>query len=139
MAYKVFISCTPEDVELARDLARRLKEKTGVEVAPLSKAKEQDGLTATRVQPALRKADEVLFLLTSGSEKSSRLWWELGLASGLGKRITPIMVNLQPEKLPAAMQRQSIKYGDLPDYFSKLALRAKRRKLGRRLPARAEQ
>ena len=60
MSYKVFISSTHRDIDVARDLARRLKE-AGVSVFPVEDT--VSGESAIRwVTRSLREADEVIVI-----------------------------------------------------------------------------
>ena len=127
MSYKVFISSTSDDLELATDLARRL-EAAGVKVPSVKKTSLGGNEILGTVNRSLREADEVLILLTSNSGDKHGLWSEIGMAYGLGKRVTPVVVNYDPEKLPALARRQHIKYADLTGFIAELATRAKLRK-----------
>jgi len=130
MAYKVFISSIRDDIELAKDLSRRL-EDVGVSVFPVEKTVIPAEKILTTVNRNLRKADEVMMLLTKDSGASPGLVSELGMAYSMGKPITPIVVNLDPENLPPVYEdMRYIRYADLSDYIAKLAARASLRKAG---------
>jgi len=130
MSYKVFISSTLDDIELAKDLSRRL-EDAGVNVVPVEKTVIPGEKFLTTVNRDLRQADEVMMLLTKDSGASPGLLSEFGMAYSMGKPVTPIVVNLDPESLPPVFEdMQYIKYADLSDYIAKLAARASLRKAG---------
>jgi nucleoside 2-deoxyribosyltransferase len=128
MAYKVFISSIRDDLELAKDLARRL-EDAGVSVFSVEETVIPREKILTTVNRNLRKADEVMMSLTKDSGASPGLLSEFGMAYSTGKPVTPIVVNLDPENLPPVYEdMRYIKYADLSDYIAKLAARASLRK-----------
>jgi hypothetical protein len=89
MSYKVFISSTYRDIDVARDLARRIEE-AGVRVFPPDETAPEDNVAAS-VTRSLREADEVIVILTDNSVNSPGVLYEMGAASGL-KRVTPLVV-----------------------------------------------
>src|SRR5690242_5137261 len=99
MAYKVFISSKREDADIARDLAQRL-EKTGVKVFTPSESIEDSEDFVTKINNDLRRADEVLVIITNNSVDSRRLAFDMGVATSLGKRVTPIVQGIQLPALP---------------------------------------
>jgi hypothetical protein len=74
----------------------------------------------------LRHADEVFVILTDESVNSSKLMFEIGAASSLRKRITPVVVGIEPGRVPSLIrQLKYIKYPDLERYIADLGKRAK--------------
>lgn len=127
MSHKVFISSTRSDIELAKDLARRLR-AAGIEVFQVDKTVVAGERIITQVNRALTEADEVMIILTSESGDSPGLLSEMGMASALQKQITPVVVNLDPRQLPPPFkQMRHVRYADLPDYITQLATRVKPR------------
>jgi ABC-type uncharacterized transport system substrate-binding protein len=123
MAYKVFISSTLKDVDLARDLAHRL-ESAGIRVNSLGKPSTES--ISSKITRELSNADEVFVILTDESINNSNLMFEIGAASSLRKRITPIVVGLETSKVPSLIQNlKYIKYSDLERYIADLEKRAK--------------
>lgn len=124
MAYKVFISSALKDIDLARDLSRRLQE-IDITVYPLDETVQPIGATMGIGQD-LSHADEVFLILTDNSVGNPYLMYELGAASSLRKRVTPIIVGLEPSKLPSLLKGlKYIKYPDLSKYISVLEKRSK--------------
>ena len=124
MAYRVFISATLKDTDLARDLSRRLKE-VGVEVHSVGNVAAGESISGKIIR-ALNDVDEVLVLLTDNSVTSSWLMYEMGAASSLRKRVTPVIVGLEKSELPSIIKSMKyIKYPDLSKYISDLERRAK--------------
>ncbi len=119
-----FISSTREDLALAQDLARRL-EAAGIQVSPVKKAAAVGDKIPNTVNRGLREADEAMIIMTKESGASFGLLTEIGMAYGLKKRVTPVVVNYDPEQLPAIARRQYIKYSDLTKYIAQLAKRVK--------------
>ena len=125
MAYKVFISATHKDMDLARDLAHRLEE-AGVKVFSVEQTVVPGEQIVTKVNRGLRQADEVIVILTDSSINSPGVISEMGAAFGLHKRVTPVVVGIEPEDLPSLVkQMQYIRYADLYDYIAELKKRAK--------------
>lgn len=123
MAYKVFISSTLKDVDLARDLAHRL-EGAGIKVNSLGKPSAES--ISSKITRELSSADEVFVILTNESINNSNLMFEIGAASSLRKRITPVVVGLEPSKVPSLIRNlKYIKYSDLERYIADLEKRAK--------------
>ena len=124
MAYKVFVSSTVKDSDLARDLAQRL-ESAGLKVNSIEKAASGEPIPI-RITRELRHADEVFVILTDESVNSSKLMFEIGAASSLRKRITPVVVGIEPGRVPSLIrQLKYIKYPDLERYIADLGKRAK--------------
>jgi hypothetical protein len=124
MSYTIFISHSHKDLELARDLARRLKDvgvNTFVDASEVSAGGEVSGA----VLDALRKADEVLLVLTDNAVASSNVMFEFGAADALDKRVTPVVVTEGVEQRLPMVGSQYIKYSDLSKYISSLKRRLK--------------
>ena len=125
MAYKVFISSTVKDIDLARDLSRRLKE-AGIDVYSVDKAAVPGEAIFNKITLDLGRADEVLLILTDDSVDNPNLMYELGAATSLRKRVTPVIVGLEPNRLPSLIKGMNyVKYPDLPKYISDLEKRIK--------------
>jgi hypothetical protein len=124
MAYKVFISSALKDFDLERDLANRL-EHAGIEVLSHDKKPVTETISS-RVTKALSSADEIFVILSGESIENPNLMFELGAASSLRKRVTPILVGLEPAKVPSIIKSlKYIKYPDLGRYIAALEKRAK--------------
>jgi hypothetical protein len=79
-----------------------------------------------KITPQLSHADEVFFILTEKSVDNPNLMFELGAASSLRKRVTPVVVGLEPHELPSLIKNMKyIKYTDLATYIADLERRAK--------------
>ena len=125
MSYKVFISSTSKDIDLAHDLAHRL-ETVGAKVFPVEKSTTPGEYIETSIKRGLRDADEVIVILTNNSINSPGLMSELGAAYSLGKRVIPVALGVDANELPHIInQKECIKWPDLPTYISSLEKRAK--------------
>jgi hypothetical protein len=125
MAYKVFISFSVKDIDLARDISRRLKE-AGIDVYSVDKSAVPGEAIFNKITVDLGRADEVLLILTDNSIDNPKLMYELGAATSLRKRVTPVIVGLEPNKLPSLMKGLNfVKYTDLPKYISDLEKRVR--------------
>lgn len=121
MSYKVFISSTQRDIDIARDVVRRIEE-AGVRVFPVKdrSVPEEKAASVTR---SLREADEVIVILTDNSVNSPNVIYEMGAASGLHKRVTPLIVNVQDSEIPPFVKKY-VRFAELPSYIAELAKRA---------------
>jgi hypothetical protein len=125
MSYKVFISSSYKDSDLARDLAKRL-EDTGVKVSSTDKSGGSGGRLSKQVTKDLTNADEVVIILSDESVDSPWLMFELGAASSLRKRVTPIIVGVESNRLSSLIKSMKyIRYPQLEEYISDLEKRAK--------------
>src|SRR5436305_6501596 len=122
MRYSVFISSTHEDLELARDLERRLKE-VKVRVYPVEKSATLGKDILLEFKKGVHQADEVFVLLTGRSVENPRVLSEMGASFGLNKRVTPVLVNVVEAELPEFITKRSVKFAELPAYISKLKTR----------------
>jgi len=105
---------------LARDLTRRLK-KAGVEPT-YSELTLSAGSNFEKVfMDQLQRADEMIVILSNNSVDNLWMMFEIGAASSLRKKITPIVVGLEDKELPAVIkQLKHIRYNELSDYISSL-------------------
>ena len=125
MSYKAFISSTVEDLDLARDLAQRL-ESAGVTVKPVGSMTAAGEVVFTKIRRDLRQADEIFVIVTSDSVHNSNLMFEMGAASSLKKRVTPVIVGLKPTEVPSLIKNmRHIQYPKLADYVKSLEERLK--------------
>lgn len=122
MSYNIFISSDSKDTDLARDLSKRL-EKAGLSVTTSTGKVGNPRDDKDRIKN-LEKADEVIFLLTLNSVRDQKLLFDLGIATSLEKRLTPIIRGLKPKDLPDIIRGLDyVKYDDLERYISKLRRR----------------
>jgi len=122
LSYKVFISSTQKDSDLARDLARRL-ESAGVTVVSVGEAPAGARFKAT-IDRSLREADELVLIVSPDSVNSPSLVFAMGAAFSARKRVTPILVGIDRSELPTPLKYvSSVRYSDLQDYISEIAKR----------------
>jgi hypothetical protein len=124
MAHKIFVSSSYKDRDLARDLTRRLRE-AGVHptYSELTLTAGSDFEKAFMDQ--LKSADEMIVILSSNSVDNLWMMFEIGAASSLRKKITPVVVGLDKEQLPQAIQQlKYVKYDKLADYIADIERQA---------------
>lgn len=122
--YVVFISHAHKDTDLARDLINRLRE-IGIQTNTLNASVSGTAIENSIIN-TLSDVDEVIVILTDDSVDSRWLMYEMGVASSLRKRITPVIVGINANKLPSLIKNmQFVKYADLSKYISDLEKRAK--------------
>jgi len=121
VSYKVFISSTMADHHLARQIAGKLEE-AGVKVLS-SERRLARGKIASNIARFLRESDEVVVVLTDNSLDNPWTMYEMGAALSLQKKITPVVVGVNRNKLPP-MVKEHIRLSDLGTYISKLRKRS---------------
>jgi nucleoside 2-deoxyribosyltransferase len=120
MPNKIFISSSRRDSDLAHDLAKRL-DKAGLKVIPPAENIDAGESIKAKIREELRKADEVIVVLTKNSLDSQWLLFEMGYATSLGKHVTPLIQGVDPKELPEIIkQMEYVKYADLDKYIAKL-------------------
>ena len=125
MSYKAFISSSLEDLDLARDLAARL-ESAGVAVNSIERMAAAGEVISTKIPRDLSQADEIFVIVTNDSLHNSNLMFEMGAASSLKKRVTPVIVGLKPTDVPSLIKTMPyIQYPDLANYIKNLERRLK--------------
>ena len=120
MAHKVFISASHKDRDLARDLEHRLHE-AGLQTT-YSELTLAAGFNYEKtLLDLLKTADEIIVILSSNSVDNLWMMYEIGAASSLRKKITPVVVGLEKQELPPVIkQLKYIRYNEVSDYISKL-------------------
>ena len=125
MAYKIYVSSTRGDIEIAKDVANRIAE-TGVKVFPVDETAVPGDYILTKANRALREADEVVMILTRDSVNSPALISEIGMMMALEKIVTPIGVNIAEDNLPPMLKSFGwLKFAELPKYLDGLAQRTR--------------
>lgn len=123
MPYKIFISSSLRDADLAHDLAKRL-DKAGLKVITTSGSVDAGENIKSKINKELRKADEIIVILTKNSVNSPWLFVEIGYASSLDKHVTPLIQGIESKELPEIIKQMNyVKYADLDRYISKLQQR----------------
>jgi len=121
---KIFINSTRKDLELAKDLARRLK-AIGLEAFTEEETVRSEDDWLAPIDRRLRNSDEVIVLLTDHAIASRRMMSELGTAYGLDKKVIPIMVGVDVDALPPLLKNLPyIKYDEIEDYLTDLRKRS---------------
>ena len=101
-------------------------ESAGIQVHSIDKSEVSGETISTKISKDLSNADEVLVILTNESVDNPNLMFELGVASSMRKRVTPVVVGLEPANVPSLIKNlKYIKYPDLARYIADLEKRAK--------------
>jgi len=117
--HKVIISASPRDRDLARDLARRLKD-AGVH-STYSQLTRPAGSDYEKAFKELLKTDELIVIVSSNSVDDFWMMFEIGAAYSLRKKITPVVVGLGKQEVPPLIrQLKYITYDRLFDYIANL-------------------
>jgi nucleoside 2-deoxyribosyltransferase len=120
-APKVFISSTKQDLDLARDLARRLR-AAGLE--PLTDLALRPGEDFRKgVGQAIRSSDAVLFLLTPAALESPWTAYETGVAEGTDKPVLIVVAGAERPLTPLLEAYQPVPYDQLDEAALRLAQR----------------
>jgi len=122
MGLKLFVSTTPEDAKLARQVTREL-ERAG-QSAYLAEVKEGENILV-KVEDELRQSDAVIVVASEDTLNNPNLAFEVGLAVGLGKRVDLLIPDVPSKELPPALRSvQRIRLSELPRYVRELARQA---------------
>lgn len=124
MSYKIFISASSKDLDLARDLAKRL-DKSGLKVVMPKPAESANGeYIKARIREVLQTVSEVIVILTQNSVNNQWVMFEIGYATSSGVHVTPIIQGIEPRELPEIIKQMDyVKYANLDQYISKLQRR----------------
>lgn len=99
---KVFLSHSPRDAGLARDIAGGLR-REGLAVWLADEEIFPGDNWAERVSQALKECDAMVALITPDAGASSNVQWELGFAMGnkaYRKRVIPVLVGDDTHRPP---------------------------------------
>ncbi|HYA17568.1 MAG TPA: toll/interleukin-1 receptor domain-containing protein [Bryobacteraceae bacterium] len=112
---QVFISHSATDTEWARSFARALEDR-GVTVW-LDEFNLQPGDSIREaLERALRSSDVLVTLVDAGAPVKPYLYFELGAAIGMGKRVVPIVPkDLDPKALPLDMRMRRYLVRETPE------------------------
>ncbi len=125
MSYQVFISSAPRDRDLAENLAQSIRE-AGAEVLSVAQTPDRGETINFGLRRALKKADEIIFILTDRSLQNPYIIYEMGAAFSMRKRFTSILVGVEDSEIPPLIaQFPYLRYADLRRYLSELEQRAK--------------
>lgn len=120
MAHKIFVSFSSKDRDLARDLTTRLKQ-AGVEPTSSELTVPAGTDFVKMFMDRLQRADEMIVILSTNSVDNQWVMFEIGAASSLRKKITPLVVGLDKNQLPAVIQQLDyIKYDKVADYIANI-------------------
>lgn len=124
MSYKIFISSSREDQDLVDDLGQRLR-SASASIQLLGTMQAVGGEFPRAVQKSIEEADEVIPLVTRESLQSAWLFLELGASISQHKQVTPVVVGLEPEDLPALVREMRyVRYSEIGAYLPRVARRA---------------
>ena|ERR1700674_4937237 len=120
MALRIFISYARLDRDLAEDLRSRL-ENVSDDITLVSPETQPGHDWSAALLSQLKKADEILVLLTPNSLQSSNVLLAVGAGIGLQKKIIPIVVGLDAAALPGWVRETPfVRYSDLNTYLLEL-------------------
>jgi len=119
MSYRIFISFAMKDKDVADSFADEIKH-TGAEIIGAEGIAESANIK-NRLTEAMRKSDEIVVIITKNSANSAWVNYEVGAATALGKRITPILVRIEPSDLPPVLRSvEGVKLENLNRYVKQL-------------------
>jgi hypothetical protein len=112
---RVFISHSAKDADWARSFAQSLKQR-GVSVW-FDEFEVQPGESLREaMETGLRNSDVIVTLLDTESPSRANLFFELGAAIGMGKKVVPIVPRgIDPSLLPLDLQRRRYLLRDTPE------------------------
>lgn len=122
---KIFISYADEDRQIAEQVHTYLL-REGVDVFMAGISLKPGARWSQAIIDALRASKAVFYLASEASNSSPFVQQELGIAIDSGKRIIPIVWNMEPERLPGFLhdfQAIDVRHHNDPDGFAaRLAL-----------------
>lgn len=125
MSYQVLISSTPKDKDLAENLAQSVRD-AGALVLSVEQTPPRGETIDFDLRRLLRKADEVILILTDRSLNNPYLLFEMGAAFSLHKRVIPILVGIEESEIPPLIaQFRYVRYAGLRGYLSELEQRVR--------------
>jgi hypothetical protein len=125
MSYQVLISSTPKDRDLAENLAQSVHD-AGALVLSVWQTPARGETIDFDLRRLLRKADEVVLILTDRSLNNPYLLLEMGAAFSLRKRVIPILVGIEESEIPPLIAELGyVRYADLRGYLSELEQRVR--------------
>jgi hypothetical protein len=125
MSYQVLISSTPKDRDLAENLAQSVRD-AGALVLSVWQTPARGETIDFDLRRLLRKADEVVLILTDRSLNNPYLLIEMGAAFSLRKRVIPILVGIEESEVPPLIAELGyMRYSDLRRYLSELEQRVR--------------
>jgi hypothetical protein len=125
MSYQVLISSAPKDRDLAENLAQSVQD-TGALVLSVEQTPARGETIDFDLRRLLRKADEVVLILTDPSLNNPYLLLEMGAAFSLRKRVIPILVGIEESEIPPLIAELGyVRYANLRGYLSELEQRVR--------------
>lgn len=112
---RVFISHSAQDADWARSFAQSLKER-GVNVW-FDEFDVQPGESLREaVEAGLRNSDVIVTLLGAEPPSRANVFFELGAAIGMGKKVVPIVSrDIDPRLVPLDLRRRRYLVRDTPE------------------------
>jgi hypothetical protein len=125
MSYQVLISSTPKDKDLAENLAHSVRD-AGALVLSVEQTPTRGEAIDFDLRRLLRKADEIVLILTDRSLNNPYLLLEMGAAFSLHKRVIPLLVGIDESEIPPLIAELGyVRYADLRLYLSELEQRVR--------------
>jgi hypothetical protein len=119
--YDVFVSHSDRDLDLAARVADFVR-STGAQVTDWFLEPDKQGIS--EIAEKLRRSNEMIVLVTTHSATNPWLPWEIGLAAGLGKRITPIVDGIDSRELPPPLNdAQAVSAAEIEQFRQRLTTR----------------
>lgn len=112
---KIFISHSHENSEWTRDFARALSDH-GIEVWLDEFAIQAGEPIRDAIESGLRESDTIVTVIDSETLNQPALFFELGAAIGMGKKVVAIVPkNFDSSKLPQALRLRRYLFRDSPE------------------------
>jgi TIR domain len=125
MSYQVLISSTPKDRDLAENLAQSVRD-IGALVLSVEQTPARGETIDFDLRRLLRKADEVILILTDRSLNNPYLLFEMGAAFSMHKRVISILVGIDESEIPPPIAELGyVRYANLRGYLSELEQRVR--------------
>ncbi len=130
-AYTVFISHSSKESWIAQQISKEIESHGAKTWLDLKDLRGGDDIRRS-VKRGIRASQEAIVLLSAHSVTSQWVIYEVGIADGQGKRITPILNNIAPDEVAPLQGIKAINLNDFANFLLELTKRITRKRASRR-------
>lgn len=130
-AYTVFISHSSKESWIAQQISKEIEALGAKTWLDLKDLRGGDDIRRS-VKRGIRASQEAIVLLSAHSVTSQWVIYEVGIADGQGKRITPILNNIAHDEVAPLQGIKAIDLNDFDNFLLELAGRITRRRTSKK-------
>jgi hypothetical protein len=124
--YTVFISHSSKENWIAQQISKEIKALGAETWLDMKDLRGGDEIRRS-IKDGIRESQEAVVLLSAHSVTSQWVIYEVGIADGQGKRITPILNNIAHDEVAPLQGIKAIDLNDFGNFLIELAGRIKKR------------